>query len=88
MLQQKQFEYRLETITFQNGQTREQQILAGLNELGKAGWRVCSLELAPRLTVDEDGLKVLLIRTVHKPGYENLALVGYDDDFEDDDFDD
>lgn len=88
MLPRKQFEYRFETITFQNGQTWDQQILARLNELGKAGWRVCSLPLVPRLTASEDSLKVLLIRTAHKPGDEHLALVGYDDDFEDNDVED
>lgn len=60
----KRFEYRVERIEFEKGKSRDEQILALLNELGKEGWRATSLEVEPRLAFNESGFKALLEREV------------------------
>ncbi|MEB3179145.1 MAG: hypothetical protein VKL59_08975 [Nostocaceae cyanobacterium] len=61
----KRFEYRIEKVIFEKGQSREQQILDLLNYLGQEGWSLSSLDLEPRISINENHIKLLLEREVN-----------------------
>ncbi len=58
----KQYEYRILEIAFSGKTPRDEQILTILNQEGRSGWRMSSLEVEPRLAINEDKIKVLLER--------------------------
>lgn len=64
----KRFEYRIEQVIFEKGQSRDQQILDLLNYIGQEGWRVSSLVVEPRIAINEGQIKVLLEREVDDEG--------------------
>ena len=64
----KRFEYRIEQVIFDKGESRNQQILDLLNYVGQEGWRVSSLVVEPRISNNESQIKVLLEREVDEEG--------------------
>ncbi len=58
------YEYRIETICFDDPGQRQANVLAIANRLGREGWRLASLDVAPRLAVNERELPVLFERPV------------------------
>lgn len=56
------YTYRSLQIPLDHKQPHPPQIVAALNEQGRQGWRVASLELAPRLAVNESSVWALLER--------------------------
>jgi hypothetical protein len=63
----KRYLYRIERVMFtQSGwlagdaAARDDEILDFVNRMGDEGWRVCSLEIEPRITVSQGGFRVLL----------------------------
>ncbi|WP_223847141.1 hypothetical protein [Hymenobacter montanus] len=68
MKTRKRFEYRIEQVIFDKGESRDQQLLDLLNYVGQEGWRVSSLVVEPRLASNESKIKVLLEREVDDEG--------------------
>jgi hypothetical protein len=64
----KRFEYRIEKVIFDKGESRDQQLLDLLNYVGQEGWRVSSLVVEPRISNNESQIKVLLEREVDDEG--------------------
>ncbi|MGE5681155.1 MAG: hypothetical protein ACM34K_09795 [Bacillota bacterium] len=58
----KQYEYRIIRIELDEKIPNDEKILRSLNEYGKEGWLVCSMNVEPRITADEKSIKVLLVR--------------------------
>jgi len=56
------YTYRALQIPLDPKQPHPPQIEAALNEQGRQGWRLASLELAPRLAVNESSVWALLER--------------------------
>ncbi len=56
------YTYRALQIPLDPRQPHPPQIEAALNEQGRQGWRVASLELAPRLAMNESCVWALLER--------------------------
>ena len=55
-------EYRIEMIHFKGEGNRSDFLVQRLNELGKEGWRVASVDLTPHPAFAEKSLPVLLER--------------------------
>ena len=55
-------EYRIEMITFEGQDDRSGFLVRRLNELGKDGWRVVSIDLTPHPEFATGPLPVLLER--------------------------
>jgi hypothetical protein len=55
-------EYRLEMISFEGQENRPDFLVRRLNEFGKEGWRVVSVDLTPHPAFKAGPLPVLLER--------------------------
>ena len=55
-------EYRIEMISFDGQDNRNEYLVRRLNELGKDGWRVVSVDLTPHPAFKTEPLPVLLER--------------------------
>lgn len=64
----KRFEYRIEQVILDKGESRAQKLLDLLNYFGQEGWRVSSLVVEPRIAINENQIKVLLEREVNDEG--------------------
>ncbi len=62
----KKYEYKIITIKLEKEIPNEEKILSTLNNEGKSGWLVCSLNVLPRIEKDEDEIKVLLAKEIAK----------------------
>jgi hypothetical protein len=61
-------EYRIEMITFEGQDNRFDFLVRRVNELGKDGWRVVSVDLTPHPAFKTGPLPVLLERPSVSPG--------------------
>jgi hypothetical protein len=62
MLEERLMEYRIEMISFEGQDNRSDFLVRRLNELGKDGWRVASVDLTPHPAFKTGPLPVLLER--------------------------
>ncbi|MGE5410539.1 MAG: hypothetical protein ACM3MI_06235 [Clostridiales bacterium] len=69
----KQYEYRIIKIEFDEHIQDEEKIISTLNQYGKEGWLVCSMNVDPRVSKSEKYIKVLMARERAKKD-KKLAL--------------
>lgn len=60
----KNYEYQIHNLKFDSKPSRADQILQFLSRFGQEGWRVVSLDVAPRPAYNEHELQVLFEREV------------------------
>lgn len=58
------FEYRVETIDFKRGKSKDVQLCEALNKWGKQGWRACHIEFRPLMQAEETGAQIVLERNL------------------------
>lgn len=58
----KQYEYSIVKIELDDKIPNDEKILSMLNNYGKEGWLVCSMNVEPRIAQNEKTIKVLLAR--------------------------
>lgn len=56
------YEYRIESVQFDRTEQRAAALLATANGLGRDGWRLVCVDVAPRLAYNEQQLEVLFER--------------------------
>jgi hypothetical protein len=73
MLEERLMEYRIEMISFEGQDNRSDFLVRRLNELGKDGWRVVSVDLTPHPAFAKKPLAVLLARPIASGAAERTA---------------
>ncbi len=66
-------QYRVVEILLDAARPRPEQIEAGLNLLSSEGWRVVSLEVAPRLALQGSRVRVMLEQVEDEAELEPVA---------------
>jgi hypothetical protein len=58
------YEYRIEPVRFERTEQRAAAVLAAANGLGRDGWRLVCVDIAPRLAYNEQQLELLFERAL------------------------